>query len=375
LWRLGDLWQSHRGHENATEVLDFLRDKFTATDLYLWLQKETAALYRQMYELAHRAAREAQRAYNFERGHTTRRFLPEDGWDNLHEGLMAGERLEFALRRMEKAYLDENIREYELTKHFSLRLHFPMEFLRLKITGRCDIELPEWMFDLDYPGQYMRRIRNVSLTIPCVTGPYTGVHFRATLLSSMTRIDPRVDRPPTHCGCECAPDNTYEACTHDPRVVRSYFAKEAIATSSGQNDTGVFDLRADERYAPFECHGAVSRWRHELRHENNYFNIFETLTDVVMQVNYTSREGGEPLRRVAMEAARRHLPGAGWCYFDVRHDFPDAWQLLQDYSREKGHGAWLDLRLERRMFPFVPGLEELSISRIGVRRTPLLGRL
>ena len=363
---LQELNNQQRQIENATEVLDFLRDKFTATDLYLWLQKETAALYRQMYELAHRAAREAQRAYNFERGHTTRRFLPEDGWDNLHEGLMAGERLEFALRRMEKAYLDENIREYELTKHFSLRLHFPMEFLRLKITGRCDIELPEWMFDLDYPGQYMRRIRNVSLTIPCVTGPYTGVHFRATLLSSMTRIDPRVDRPPTRCCCECAPDNTYEACTHDPRVVRSYFAKEAIATSSGQNDTGVFDLRADERYAPFEYHGAVSHWRHELRHENNYFNIFETLTDVVMQVNYMSREGGEPLRRVAMEAARRHLPGSGWCYFDVRHDFPDAWQLLQDYSREKGHGAWLDLRLERRMFPFVPGLEELSISRIAI---------
>ena len=363
---LQELNNQQRQIENATEVLDFLRDKFTATDLYLWLQKETAALYRQMYKVAHHAAREAQRAYNFERGHTTRRFLPEDGWDNLHEGLMAGERLEFALRRMEKAYLDENIREYELTKHFSLRLHFPMEFLRLKITGHCDIELPEWMFDLDYPGQYMRRIRNVSLTIPCVTGPYTGVHFRATLLSSMTRIDPRVDRPPTRCCCECAPDNTYEACTHDPRVVRSYFAKEAIATSSGQNDTGVFDLRADERYAPFEYDGAVSHWRHELRHENNYFNIFETLTDVVMQVNYTSREGGEPLRRVAMEAARRHLPGAGWCYFDVRHDFPDAWQLLQNYSREKGHGAWLDLRLERRMFPFVPGLEELSISRIAI---------
>jgi hypothetical protein len=51
------------------------------------------------------------------------------------------------------------------------------------------------MFDLDYPGHYMRRIKNVTFTIPCITGPYTGVHCRLTLLSSMTRIDPRVTSP------------------------------------------------------------------------------------------------------------------------------------------------------------------------------------
>jgi Tc toxin complex TcA C-terminal TcB-binding domain len=362
---LQELNNQQRQIENSTEVLDFLRDKFTATDLFLYLQKETAGLHRQMHKLARCAALEAERAFNFERGHTTRHFIPGDDWDNLHEGLMAGDRLEFALRRMEKAYLDENIREYELTKHFSLRLHFPMEFLRLKMTGHCDVELPEWMFDLDYPGQYMRRIRNVSLTIPCVTGPYTGVHCRATLLSSRTRIDPRLDPPSTRCCCECQPEDNYDACVHDPRVVHSYAAREAIATSSGQNDTGVFDLRADERYAPFEYQGAVSHWRLELPHENNYIDM-ETLTDVVMQVNYTSREGGEPLRRAASEAARKHLPGSGWCFFDVRHEFPDAWQLLRDSSREKERGAWLDLRLERRMFPFVPGLDELSISKMAI---------
>ena len=115
-----ELNNQQRQIENATEVLEFLRDKFTATDLYLFLQRETSALYRKMYEMAHRAADEAQRAFNFERGHTTRQFIPEEIWDNLHQGLMAGERLDFALRHMEKAYLDENVREYELTKHFYL---------------------------------------------------------------------------------------------------------------------------------------------------------------------------------------------------------------------------------------------------------------
>jgi hypothetical protein len=363
---LQELNNQQRQIENATEVLEFLRDKFTATDLYLFLQKETSALYRKMYEMAHRAAEEAQRAFNFERGHTTRQFIPEGIWENLHEGLMAGERLDFALRHMEKEYLDENVREYELTKHFSLRYHFPMEFLRIKETGQCEIEMPEWMFDLDYPGQYMRRIKNMSLTIPCVTGPYTGVHCRATLLSSVTRVDPRMNLPATRCCCECGSENSYEACPHDPRMVRSYAAREAVATSSGQNDSGMFELNfRDERYLPFEYQGAVSRWRIELPPENNYFDM-DTLSDVILNLNYTSREGGGILRQAAMEAARKHLPGSGWCFFDVRHEFPDAWQLLENFSGETERGGKLHLRMERKMFPFIPRVNELSITSIAI---------
>ena len=104
--------------------------------------------------------------------------------------MLAGERLQLALRQMEKAYLDKNLREYELTKHISLRHHFPVKFLQLIITGSCEIEIPEWMFDQDYPGHYMRRIKNVTLTLPAVVGPYTGIHCRLTLLSSETRVDP-----------------------------------------------------------------------------------------------------------------------------------------------------------------------------------------
>ena len=53
---LRELNNQQRQVENAAEVQDFLRDKFTATDLYLWLQQETAALHRQMYDLALHAA-------------------------------------------------------------------------------------------------------------------------------------------------------------------------------------------------------------------------------------------------------------------------------------------------------------------------------
>jgi len=83
-----------------------------------------------MYELTLDAAWQAQHAFKLERGHRTRQFLPDCAWDDLHQGLLAGEQLGLAPRHMEKAYLDEIVREHELTKHFSLRLHFPLAFLR-----------------------------------------------------------------------------------------------------------------------------------------------------------------------------------------------------------------------------------------------------
>jgi hypothetical protein len=212
----------------------------------------------------------------------------------------------------------------------------------------------------------MRRIRNITLTIPCVTGPYNGVHCRATLLSCETRIDPRLELPATRCCAECSAGQDYETCAHDPRMVRSYAAREAIATSSGQNDSGLFELNfRDERYLPFEFQGAVSHWRIELPPENNYFDM-DTLSDVIINLNYTSREGGGMLRRAAMEAARKHLPGEGWCFFDVRHEFPDAWQMLRNTCLAKGHDPRLGLRMERKMFPFLPGSDELSITRMAV---------
>ena len=364
---LRELNIQRRTLEQAKDTLDVLRDKFTNHAVYLFLQKQTADLYRLVYELALNQARLAERAFNFERGHTTRKFIGCENWDNLHEGLLAGERLQLDLARMEKEYLDHNCREYELTKHVSLRLSFPLEFLRLKLTGRCEIEIPEWMFDLDYPGHYMRRVRNVSLTIPCVAGPYNEVHCRLTLLRSGTRIDPLPKVPAARC-CECCQSkNGYPVCPHDARWVTENGALEAIATSSGQNDAGLFEVSfRDERYLPFEYHGAVGRWRIELPHENNFFDM-ESLSDVVLHLNYTAREGGEKLRRAAREAAECDLPGDGWCLFDLRHDFADAWELFRrQHQGEECHSRHLDLRFTRNMFPFVPGRRELFIGKMAL---------
>ncbi|MYY08031.1 insecticidal toxin complex protein [Streptomyces sp. SID4919] len=380
---LRELDAARRQIENATAVQDFLRDRFTSHELYSYLQRETAGLYRRTYELAERAAHRAQRAFRRERGEPSRSFLGRGAWDNLREGLLAGDRLALSLRRMDQAYVEEDRREYELTKHVSLRLHLPAAYLALRTAGHTEFELPEWLFDLDHPGHYMRRIKNVTLTLPCVTGPYSGVHCRLTLLSSSTRVDPRLtpeplgccrpgpgtdghrdgDGPGDDCRCRAAPTDPYTMRPADPRIVRGYAATEAIATSMGQNDAGLFELNfRDTRYLPFEYAGAVSRWRAELPRGTNVFDP-DSLSDVILHLNYTAREGGEPLRGAATDAARGRLPGDGRRLLDVRRDLPDAWAALTRRGRERRE---LELALTPAMFPFVPARRVTRVDRIGV---------
>jgi hypothetical protein len=385
---LRELNNHQRQMEHSAEVQHLLTGKFTKYELYLFLQQETMALYRESYKIAMQIAREAEMAFRYERGDSERHFLHGTNWDNLHEGLMAGERLELALHTMDRAYMEKNCRQYELTKHISLRIYFPAAFIQLKTVGYCEIDIPEWMYDLDYPGHYMRQIKSVTLSVPCVAGPYTGIHCKLQLLSSLIRISPLL---PSLEACCCTDKKSHRLCDHDPYVRKRHGATEAIATSSGQDDSGLFELNfRDERYLPFEFSGAVSRWRIELPPDNNQFNLI-TLSDVVMNINFMAREGGAELRRYANQRAQAHLPGGGYRFFDIRYEFPDAWRVFapprtrhrgmakakarardRDEDRDKSHRYGekeekhrsFSLRLTRGMFPFLTGRRTVTVSRI-----------
>ena len=111
-------------------------------------------------------------------------FIQFNYWDSGHQGLLSGEALYLDIKRMEMAYHDNNKRELELTRHVSLRQLDPLALLALRITGSCTVTVPEWLYDRDCPGHYMRRIKNVSLSVPSVVGPYTSVNCTLSLQSS-----------------------------------------------------------------------------------------------------------------------------------------------------------------------------------------------
>ena len=174
--------------ENAKNVDDYLKSKYTNQQLYGWLQAQLSSLYFQAYKLAFDVAKKAERAFRHELGLDNSNYVQFGYWDSLKKGLMAGERLQSDLRRMEVAYLDRNRREFEITKHVSLLALNPVALIILKAVGECEVEIPERLFDADYPGHYMRRIKSLGLSIPCVAGPYTSVNCTLTQLSSKVRL-------------------------------------------------------------------------------------------------------------------------------------------------------------------------------------------
>ena len=109
---------------------------------------------------------------------------------------------------------------------------------------------------MDYPGHYMRRIKSVALTVPCVVGPYTGLNCTLRLLEHKFRIN---------AVAKDKSDYAEKMEETDDRFSTVNVPITSIALSSGQNDSGMFELNfRDERYLPFEGGGAISTWRMEL---------------------------------------------------------------------------------------------------------------
>lgn len=315
----------------------------------------------ELYELALDTARKAERALRNELGDPSLTFV-RPSYLVGPEGLLAGEKLHLDIRRMEVAQLDLNRREYELTKHISLLQADPWALVALRATGRCTFTVPEELLDLDTPGHYFRRIRSVSLSVPCVTGPYTGVACTVRLLRSRVRTSP------------LPKDGEYAPVADgEDRFENQLGATEAVVTSSGNNDSGLFDPGAgDGRLLPFEYRGVVSEWQLELPDGPRPFD-YDTITDIVLHVRYTARDGGQALRDRA-GAHLRDLLAEGTAagsvrLLSVRHEFPTAWARFVgskagNGSSERQPRAELKLPLRAEHYPFFAGTGPAGLTNV-----------
>jgi hypothetical protein len=348
-----ELAAHERQIEDARTASELLATKFTNRELYDWMLSQLSTTYFQAYQLAYDLAKRASKAYAFELDGVDPGFVQFGYWDSLHRGLCAGDKLMLDLRRLEAEYLQRNRRELELTKHVPLTTLDPAALVKLRQTGACFINLPESLFDLDYPGHYMRRLRSVSVTLPCVTGPYAGVNATLTLLTHATRrsADPGPQYLP-------ATDADGVPLDSDPRFARGTGAVASVALSTGRDDAGLFEVSFhDERYLPFEGLGAISHWRLELPRDCNRFDV-STLTDVVLHLRYTARDGGAALRDAARQAVTAALPRAGTLLLSARTDFPDAWAR---FWAPVGTGQRLELALDKTHFPYMASTEQLKL--------------
>ncbi|MGO7121515.1 neuraminidase-like domain-containing protein [Rhizobium johnstonii] len=341
--------------QQAEAMLEFVKDrKFTNQELYEWMIAQTSGLYFQAFNLAQRFALRTERAFHFELGPksdgTFVSYIGSSGWDSLHKGLLAGQALLLDLKRMEVDYLERNRRELEITKHISLVRLNSDEFLKLKRgkKAKISIELPEWLFDMDFPGHFYRRIKSVSLSVPGVSGPFAGINCTLTLNSSEIRT----------------------GTNDESQIVRTYSRVESIATSSAHGDSGLFELNfQDGRFLPFEGAGAVSKWTLELPREDNRELDFTSITDVIIHLKYTARRGPGAFQEHAREQAnaRRNDEKTPFVVrlISLQDEFPSEWHRLTHMQEERGTRVLILDAVQQRMPYYWPGMTKAISLQLG----------
>lgn len=335
---------------NAQEVQQFLQNKFTNEDLYLWMQGEISRLYYEYYRFAFDTARRAERTMKQELMRPevdAQDFVKFNYWDGGRKGLLSGEALHLDLKRMELAYHDNNKRELELTRHVSLRQLDPLALLTLKATGSCQLTIPEWLYDRDCPGHYMRRIKSVALSLPSVVGPFTNVNCTLSLLKSSVRKSP------------LPKDNEYERQgAEDDRFVDYAGAVQSVVTSSANNDAGLFETNLrDERFLPFENAGAVSTWKLQLPKDYRAFD-YATISDAILHVRYTARQGVDQTKvKTSLDNLFQEVSQSGLALlFSLRQDFPTEWSAFVNGA------ANFTATIRRDFFPYFTQDKAITIT-------------
>ena len=159
---------------------------------------------------------------------------------------------------MEVGYLQRYKREYEIQKPISLAFLNGQALQNLRETGTCEFELPETLLRPRLPGAVLPAHQVGAAHHPV---RHRAAHQRQRQADA-ARAAPsaRTPRCPTR-------EVSYQGVTTGPddrASSRIPVGIQAIATSTGQNDAGLFELNfRDERYLPFEGAGAISQWRLE----------------------------------------------------------------------------------------------------------------
>ena len=370
--------------DQARDVDTFFRTKFTNQDLYAWMKAQLAGEHYRAYQTAFDMAKRAERAYQLERGDEGTTFVRFGAWDSLKQGLLAGERLLQDLRALDAAYLSRSEREREITKHVSLSEIAGEELTKLRDTGapasdlgKAVLELHTYHFDADYPGHYFRRLKHVALSVATVKPAADGVQCDLVLLQSSYRKASQIGSAPY-------PGDPYGDDLHR----FSTAAVKALSTSTAENDPGLFEVSLkDEMLLPFEGSGVVSKWRIEIDHRTNRFPMHR-ISDVVLHLRYTAKDGGAGLRGAALDYAQRAEtpdpdpgdPPSGLVkrtrVFSARRDFDEAWAVFTTGTLLASPPAlpdsWvnrLELRLAQRHFRSFFGSSKVKIVRVQVSVT------
>ena len=269
----------------------------------------------------YKLCQQVERCYRYELGLTDSSFIQFGYWDSLKKGLQAGESLTLDLRRMQASYLDQNARRFEISRFVSLAVLDPNALVTLLEHGACDFDLPESLFDGDYPGHYQRRLQRVSVTVVYPNpGRFDNVKCTLTMKHNSVRTTTDLGAAYRRQGAA------------DSRFVDEFGAvPQKIVLGNAQDDPGLFltainDNLGDPRYLPFEGAGAIGSWRLELPAATNEIDL-AAVSDVVLHLHYSALDGGDTFAQAVEADNAANAPNAGAMVLSATKDFPDSvWQ-------------------------------------------------
>ncbi|HID3974761.1 TPA: neuraminidase-like domain-containing protein [Enterobacter cloacae] len=275
--------------EQTLAQMEFLQRKFTSQALYNWMRGKLSAIYFQFFDLSQSLCLMAQASLRRELNDPAATFIRGGAWNGASAGFMAGETLLLNLTEMEKVWLERDARAFEVTRTVSLaRVYRALESdsfelkdrlpellasgsggagqtdTEIQIAGgqlQASVHLSKLAIKDDYPASLgsNRKIKQVSVTLPALVGPYEDVravlNYGGSFAGSLSR------------GCD------------------------AIAVSHGMNDSGQFVLDFDDpRWLPFEGipvddNGSLTLSFPDATGRQKA--LLQSLNDIILHIRYT----------------------------------------------------------------------------------------
>lgn len=310
---------SQLSRDNANDVLEFLDNKFTSRELFAWMGSIVSQAYRYFLQQATGMAKLAQRQLAFERQEPELGYILEDYWtyaqpggrpaggaEKDRRGLTGSVRLLQDITQLDQRAFLTDRRRIPLPKHISLFAHDPIAFLRFRETGILPINTTMDQFDRDFPGDYLRLVKRIRVSVVALIPPLDGI--KATLSSTgISRVVRGGDR--------------YQEATLATQA-------ETVAITAPSQGPGLMELQQDqaEMYLPFEGLGVAGGWVFSLPKSANAFD-FNTITDVIFTIEYSAIYSDEYRRQVVLRL-NSSLAYQGERTFSLRQHFADEWYSL-----------------------------------------------
>jgi Tc toxin complex TcA C-terminal TcB-binding domain/Putative peptidoglycan binding domain len=334
--------------EQAATVLDFLTTKRALTpDVYEWMAGVLQDVYRFFLQEATSIALLAERQLAFERQEVPPAFIQSDYWQPPADaaalaraqgdlkGLTGAERLLRDVSALDEYAFRTDQRKLQLQKTISAWQTDPFSFVRFRRTGVLRLATPAGLFDRERPGEYLRLVKRVRVSVIALIPPGQGI--QGTLETTGTS---RV----------VIGGDTF-------RTVSVQRGPEAVGLTKAIDTTGLFELDAQsELLAPFEGIGVDTTWQLTLPKAANPFD-YDSIVDVLLTLEYTALSSSDYREQVIGDLDPEVN---GDRAFSLRREMPDQWTAL--------HGPAGTMTVSFRTEPphFPPNVGKLEIRELAL---------